>query len=346
MTTAPEDDVKAIAPQPVDSNTDGQQTQHAKAQVHPNAVATLTALMEADPYIRKRLCGTTSNVVSAAAFDDNSNAAASPDAAKREDILDCDIDMDWTHVEKWNSVAVKFDASSGHVAHLDLSGHRIKYLPFEPFETFKELQTLNLGGTDVPVAQLVEAVKHCCSTLQNLHLGGNGLRDVGLMTLVPELVCSKAPHLKKLDVRYNDIGPVGVAALSETLGQNECECAIELLYLEGNDVGDKGAASLATALTKENACLKELFLGSNHIETSGALSLAASLERNTTLTKLYLEGNRIGSEGGAAFSEALEKFNGEATLKKLFVDNNGLGKEQSERLARALNSGSTIGEMC
>ena len=278
----------------------------------------LRCLMDADPYIKKRLTGQT-NV----ALGDNQNRFNSPQ-------------------EVWNDNAVQFH--NGRVTYLDLSGHRIKKLPSEPFQSLTKLETLNLGGTDIPVTQLLAAIQGCMRSLRQLFLGGNGLRNVGFVSLVEGVLSKEINKLQKLDVRYNDIGPQGVVALSKILGKDKCP--IEFLYMEGNEIGDEGARALSDCLQNNNACLKEIFLGANRIGVEGARAFAKAIETNKSLTKLYLEGNRIGEEGGAALTAALLTWKGEAPLKKLFVDNNGIGKEQSEQLAKALNSESIIGGVC
>ena len=85
-------------------------------------------------------------------------------------------------------------------------------------------------------------------------------------------------------------------------------------------------------------------MGANKIKADGAKSLAETLYKNKHLTKLYLEGNDIGLEGANYFSAVLECLQGDTALKHLFVDNNNIGKEGSKRLAKALNSGTAIGE--
>mmetsp|Transcript_6230 Transcript_6230/g.9110 ORF Transcript_6230/g.9110 Transcript_6230/m.9110 type:complete len:294 (+) Transcript_6230:60-941(+) len=249
----------------------------------------------------------------------------------------------------WSPDAVQIN-DQGHVIQLDLSGRRVKNLPREAFVLLKELRTLNLGGTDVPVSQLLSVLDECCfqsACVQQVYLGGNGLGDVGLKAISDLFLSSSLCSIIKLDLRYNDIGHRGAAAISAALvssADKKC-CCLKYLYMEGNQLGDAGASALAGALEDPNSTVQELFLGANQIGPQGAASLSQALLTNTSLSKLYLEGNCIGPDGAACFTLALEKIGGNSALKHLYVDNNRIGKEECMSLARALQGDSVIGDL-
>ena len=69
--------------------------------------------------------------------------------------------------------------------------------------------------------------------------------------------------------------------------------------LHNNNVGDAGAASLASALEK-NATLQTLDLVGNEVGDKGAASLESALEKNTTLQRLSLGHNKVGAAGAAS----------------------------------------------
>ena len=178
------------------------------------------------------------------------------------------------------------------------------------------------------------------------------------------------PSLVRLDLRYNDLGEGGAAALAGALREGTAAAAaaaaaaVAVLHLEGNGIGDGGCASLAAAVSpgKREGALEELYLGANGIGPKGAACLAGGLEAGgglRGLRTLFLEGNRIGPGGAEVLAGALEglwaeaeeeagrggREGGEApaiSLRHLYVDNNGCGKEGMQRIAAALNSGSTI----
>mmetsp|Transcript_55688 Transcript_55688/g.134964 ORF Transcript_55688/g.134964 Transcript_55688/m.134964 type:complete len:360 (+) Transcript_55688:33-1112(+) len=239
-----------------------------------------------------------------------------------------------------------------------------------PFDKFQRLKTLNLAGTDLPLNDTMKVLEMIQSTIEVLFLGGNGLGVAGGKAIASWLSGLAGggggrSHLAKLDLRYNDLGDEGMTSLccdglmkmtgtgTEALG--DC-CNVRHLYVEGNDIGDSGVDALARLLnhqgnvSKETAGsesygIREVYLGANKIRHVGAQSLASTLHTNKMISKIYLEGNQIGLQGANAFSEVLEQLNGNTSLQQLFVDNNNIGKEGSKRLAQALNSGTSIGDM-
>ncbi|KAL3913229.1 MAG: hypothetical protein SGILL_006572 [Bacillariaceae sp.] len=249
---------------------------------------------------------------------------------------------------------VQFDileSNDAVVTVLDLGGKRLyKGFPFSPkacFGTFSSLTTLNLAGTDLPLKDVLEilALPNVVENIESLYLGGNGLRDDGALAIASNFL-KTARKLRKLDLRYNDIQVTGMEAICNALGSNSI---VQYLYIEGNQIGNDGAAALANLLVQQgsnghnsNVPLQEVFLGANRIQAEGAKALAESLFKNKHLSKLYLEGNNIGLDGANAFSLVLEELRGDTALKNLFADNNNIGKEGSKRLAKALNSATAI----
>ena len=61
--------------------------------------------------------------------------------------------------------------------------------------------------------------------------------------------------------------------------------------MRNNGIGDQGATGFAEAL-KVNSTLTKLYLNGDSIGDQGATGLAEALKVNSSLTKLYLEGKR------------------------------------------------------
>jgi hypothetical protein len=239
----------------------------------------------------------------------------------------------------WPEAQVTFD-DEGYVTMINLGSKRLhRGIKCMDAFSFERLTVLNLGGTDLPAKDTVQVLQQVQTSITSVYLGGNGFGVEGAK-LIGEWL-SAAPKLKTLDVRYNDMAGPGMEALCQSL----LDTPVVYLYVEGNLIGDQGAIALATHLKQVHACqIQELFLGANQIESAGAIALASSLESNKLVSKIYLEGNAMGLEGANAFSEILEKLNGDTGLKHLFADNNQIGKEGSQRLAKALNSSTAIGD--
>ncbi|CAB9526672.1 NLR family, CARD domain containing 3 [Seminavis robusta] len=258
------------------------------------------------------------------------------------------VDIDNQHCADAWSPLVQCDDETGLVVALDLGGCRLrKGIPHGDGvpEVLSSVQTLNLGGTDLPISAEVIILKELV-LLETLHLGGNGLRDAGT-TVVAQEYLPTALSLKCLDLRYNDIRPEGCQALCQglaTLLQKDTDTGLVKLFLEGNSITDQGAVALAQWLKLDGNPLQELFLGSNSIGPDGATALAEALQTNKTISKIFLEGNRIGPVGADAFTKVLTECKGETAVKHLYCDNNDIGKEASKRLAKALNSATTVGD--
>jgi Ran GTPase-activating protein (RanGAP) involved in mRNA processing and transport len=193
----------------------------------------------------------------------------------------------------------------------------------------------------LPLPELKKVLDDIAPSIRTLYLGANAsLQTEQGMHLLGSWIPT-AHKLLKLDLRYNDIGPAGIAAFLSPLAEEAATpTTLEILHLEGNCLGDVGVAHLATSLLSQIK-LRELYLGANSIGPDGATALAEAAVRSS-LTKLYLEGNHIGPDGAAAFTRALLEQSSSVVLKHLFVDNNDIGKEVSQALARALNGDSMV----
>ncbi len=65
------------------------------------------------------------------------------------------------------------------------------------------------------------------------------------------------------------------------------DASITTLNVSANNIGDKGAASLAEML-KSNTTLERLDLSSNVIDYDGITAISAALVENTSLQALYI----------------------------------------------------------
>jgi len=340
------------------------------------SLAALRSLRDAYPTISKRT-QTSANVNGLLdSFDTSPPAGCSNNSNTCATYSDSNGSNDDTLTAYW-SAAAAFDGE-GVITGLDLGGCRLRSLDPSVLAGIKSsLVTLNLANTDLPISETRDAVSQL-DKLEVLCLGGNGIRDES-MDIVADII-KTCPCLTRIDMRYNDIGPIGAKVLSRAIVENEKarigreaadgSVGLTVLHLEGNKIGDEGCQYLASALSSATCSISELYLGDNSIGPEGATHLARALEtNNTSLEKLFLEGNRIGPDGASALTDALEslwakaRMDGEEeeekiadqdegrtregvsiALQHLYLDNNGVGKEGMQRLAKALKSSTTIGE--
>ena len=240
----------------------------------------------------------------------------------------------------WKKIAT-FD-TSGHINTLSLSSIRLQEAAGLVTPLVQQVVTLDLANSHLPVAELAAVLKYATdasisSSLQHLRLGGNGLNHHDLHAILDPSP-SFLSTLSSLDLRYNPLGPEGADFLAQWLQEREVKCC-QVLYLEGTQLGDKGAAAIAKVTT-----LEEVYLGSNDIGPTGAAALAETAV--TSWRRLFLEGNRIESEGASFFVEALKAAAASTTktLERLYADNNGMSKEVNLQLGNAVGSATLIGD--
>ncbi len=128
--------------------------------------------------------------------------------------------------------------------------------------------------------------------------------------------------------------PLAISGLGEALAENK---TLVSLHLDGNKLGDTGAAVVAEAL-KKNATLTYLNMSDASIGDAGALALADALKQNSALKMLILNFNEFGDAGAAALAEALKA---NRTLENLDVIGNviGTGAKAALKSAAAASAG-------
>ena len=160
---------------------------------------------------------------------------------------------------------------------------------------YNHLQHLDLSKNSIgpeSMAALVDFI--CADSLQTLELWRCGLLLDGAVSLSTGLKSCR--QLVKLDISYNDIGPLGMWCLAE--GLKSCRQLVKL-DMSINDIGPLGMSSLAEGL-KSCRQLVKLDISYNNIGSHGMSSLAEGLQYCTNLQVLDLSDNNITSDGVAA----------------------------------------------
>lgn len=130
-------------------------------------------------------------------------------------------------------------------------------------------------------------------TLIDLDLSRNLITDVGLITLMSNLIVSSS--LLYLNLASNSIRDKGIVKLVEYLVKPKC--TLLELSLQGNKINNEGMEILAGFLAK-NKSLKMLDLGKNEFSDHGFEPFAAEIAKNTCLTLLDISRNKeINDEG-------------------------------------------------
>jgi hypothetical protein len=120
--------------------------------------------------------------------------------------------------------------------------------------------------------------------------------DVGALRLADALQYND--HLQYLNLSRNGIGGIGGAALAKALyqyikgasDQYVSRTALRSLNLSKNQIGDEGAEAF-TQMLEYNTSLTRFDLSFNGISFKNVNQLLESLEKNSTVTAIYLTGN-------------------------------------------------------
>ncbi|KAJ8601685.1 hypothetical protein CTAYLR_003170 [Chrysophaeum taylorii] len=110
--------------------------------------------------------------------------------------------------------------------------------------------------------------------------------------------------------------------------------AVEVLALGGNRLGWRGAAKIAEMLLSKRCVLVSLNLRWNRIGDDGVAAISRALEVNNTLVDLDLWDNGIGAKGAASLGEALARNH---TLATLSLWDNPIGDDGVVAIAAALD---------
>ncbi|XP_043926015.1 leucine-rich repeat-containing protein 34 isoform X1 [Protopterus annectens] len=137
-------------------------------------------------------------------------------------------------------------------------------------------------------------------SLKELHLGKHEMTDFGVERLCETLLVNSS--LRYLDLQCNKITRDGAKHLAELLKKNT---AIEILDLASNRIEDDGAVYLSEAIALHNNRLKGLAVVSNNIGAKGLVALAEAMKTNTTLSYIYIWGNKLTDAPCKAFADLL-----------------------------------------
>ena len=145
-------------------------------------------------------------------------------------------------------------------------------------------------------------------TLQSLELLG-AFGDEGMRMMCEGLGRDRdsLPNLRNLSLFSCHIGPMGASSLGLFLGHGALPKLQRLCIGHGNAIGDQGMHALAAPL-RARVALRNLYLEGNDIGDAGVASLVADLGDGElkALKRLKLASNRIGKVGCAALIDAVD----------------------------------------
>ncbi|XP_053513525.1 leucine-rich repeat-containing protein 34 isoform X3 [Artibeus jamaicensis] len=139
---------------------------------------------------------------------------------------------------------------------------------------------------------------HC---LVELYMSKHDVRNSGLKQLSDALYLNKS--LRYLDISCNKITRDGIISLADVLKSNT---TLEVIDLSFNRIENVGAQKLSETLASHNRSLKALSVVSNSIEGEGLVALSQSMKTNTTLSNIYIWGNKFDEATCVAYSDLIQ----------------------------------------
>ena len=226
------------------------------------------------------------------------------------------------------------------IAHNNLSSESVASI-ITVLSHNSSLTTLDISNSHFSMANvdsLASVLKdHSKCTLTGLYLEDCHISSEGAVELAAALC--KNTTLIQLNLSHNPIGEhvEGVTAVAKMLVENK---TLTRLDLEDCHINSEGAVELAATLCK-NTTLDDLDLKHNPIgeHMEGATAVAEMLVENKTLTKLDLRDCHISSEGAVELAAALCK---NTTLKRLYLNRNLIGVEGASSMSDMLQHNTSL----
>mmetsp|Transcript_6156 Transcript_6156/g.10691 ORF Transcript_6156/g.10691 Transcript_6156/m.10691 type:complete len:425 (-) Transcript_6156:11-1285(-) len=166
-----------------------------------------------------------------------------------------------------------------------------------------------------------------------LNLAHTGIGDTGALEIAHFL--STNEHIRRLDLRGNDITSTGILHVSKALKVNQ---SLQSLVLMHNKIGESievGISILMDAL-KDNATLKHLDLRHNALRGVAACKhIGEMLKHNKCLSHLDLSWNELQPAGGQVLLEAIRREN--STLFDCQLTGCQLAEQTLQQIAEALH---------
>lgn len=152
---------------------------------------------------------------------------------------------------------------------------------------------------------------------RKIDLTGNRLAAKGAKIITN---CIQGNNTIELNLSDNSIGLQGASYLARTQLKSK-HCAIQILNLENNKLGDEAVGEVCYSL-EESKILRVLNLGYNEISDKSANALRDMIEFNQSIRNLSLKWNKLRGPSGAAIFRGLKK---NETLRVLDLSWNSLG---------------------
>ena len=219
-----------------------------------------------------------------------------------------------------------------------------------------KLQECDVSGNNLQTTGVVKIVKVLkdISTLRKLYLSNVNITDEVADGIAAVIYCNTA--MEVLDVSGNNFKAMGAMKIGENL--QHIYTPKTLIISNNSNV----AAHDVDAVISDNACLQELYICRNNLQTPGAKAIIKFVQGNDTLTKLHfayinisdatandiaiiiscnirlkeleLSRNKLQTTSAIKIMKALQEI---YTLEKLYFNNNDITDKAADDIAAAIS---------
>ncbi|KAK3264317.1 hypothetical protein CYMTET_26939 [Cymbomonas tetramitiformis] len=213
----------------------------------------------------------------------------------------------------------------GSSVHLRAVGRNMGSTFLPSLSTCKSLQVLKLGNNhlgDNGVHALKLAIQTSGARLVVLELFRNGITSSGAVSLAELL--NHVPGLTSLDVSWNQIRGAGACPLATAIGES---VNLKEVNLAWNSMGEGNALELLADGLETNESITSLDLTHNAMKDAAATVLGKALHVNGTITRLVLNENPLGFDGGSYLAEVIHFMRRDRQTRK--VKGGGTAKAES-----------------
>ena len=204
----------------------------------------------------------------------------------------------------------------------------------------RAVKELSLYKTEIgePDCEALCELLKSSHSLQHLHIYQNNLSSESVASIITGL--SQNISLTDLDISNSHFSIANVNSLASVLKDHPKKCTLTVLYLRDCHINSEGAVELAAALCK-NTTLKHLDLSHNSIgeHVDGANAVAKVLVENKTLRELNLQECHISSEGAVKLAAALCK---NSILKDLNLNRNPISVKGASSMSDMLQHNTSL----
>ena len=222
---------------------------------------------------------------------------------------------------------------------LDVSGSNLQEMGvvkiakiLQHIHTLKKLNINNNKITDRAADDIAAAI-HCNTKLEEVNVSGNDLRTGGVIKIAVAL--KSIVTLTKLNICNNNITSTAANAIAVVITYN---IHLQEFNISENGIGVSGAKTIANSLQK-NSTLIKLYIAKTNINDEVADDIAAVVSCNVHLQEFDISGNCLQAFGATKIVRGLQEI---STLTKLYINKNKITYEAAGEIAAAISCNSKL----